>query len=323
MIKKNHKFTKLNYFGLIGVAYYYFLSLPIIRNLLFGEGAKILEIYDGELDNEVAGAFELFSQFALYFPYLIYNKIFVYFDMGGINLLVVTIMSIIIYRYFSFSKNFTEFTLLAFLLLPAPLLFLSSYNKEIILVLSLFFAYGYNKNLRYWNKGYIFFIYAFLMRGYLMFVPLLMGIRKIGYFVLASMILFVVGMSINPIAEILFRLFNRRLVEKGYSANSEIIQTITVNGYSSLVQMLFEVIPQIFFPIFYGVNLKSIFFQMYISMLLYICILYRNKYSNIIIGLMIFYILLDPDLGAYFRHLTSFFILFPLLLNMGKKYGKA
>lgn len=323
MIKNTKSYTKLNYFGLIGVAYYYVLSLPIIRNILFGEGAKILEIYDGELDNEVAGAFEVFTQFALYFPYLIYNKIFIYFDIGGINVLVMLIMSIIIYRYFSHSKNFTEFILLAFLLLPAPLLFLSSFNKEIILVLSLFFAYGYNKRLRYWNKGYVFFIYAFLMRGYLMFVPLLMGIRKIGYFIIASLTLFIIGMSIEPVSEILFRLFNRRLAEKGYIANSEIIQTITVDGYSSLLYMLYEVIPQIFFPIFYSLSLKSIFFQLYIMTLLYICLLYRNNYSNIIIGLMIFYIVLDPDLGAYFRHLTSFFIFFPLLLNMGKRYGKA
>ena len=161
------------------------------------------------------------------------------------------------------------------------------------------------------------------MRGYLMFVPLLMGIRKIGYFIVASLTLFVIGMSIEPVSEILFRLFNRRLAEKGYIANSEIIQTITVDGYSSLLYMLYEVIPQIFFPIIYGLSLKSIFFQLYIMTLLYICILYRNNYSNIIIGLMIFYIVLDPVLGAYFRHLTSFFIFFPLLLNMGKRYGKA
>ena len=132
------KLHKRDFFGILGVLFYYVLSLPIIRSTLFGEKGKILDAFSGE----VASSGDLVKQVGqtvLLIPFFLNKYFFSYFDMNNINLLVLTIMTPIVYRYFCYSKSIHSFLLLLFLFFPAPLLFLSTFTKDTILVLFLFF----------------------------------------------------------------------------------------------------------------------------------------------------------------------------------------
>lgn len=304
------------FFASIGVFYYLILCAPFIRQVLFGDGAKILDMYSGELSDGAGDAFSFFTKYVLFIPYFLNQNLFSYFDVAGSNILVMAIMSVVVYRYFSYARSWKSFIFLAFLFIPVPLLFLSSFNKDVLLVVAVFFAYGYRKDLSCRDSWYVFFAYAFFMRAYLMVVPAILKIRNLAPFVLFSMFVLIIGLNVDGVSEVFFRLFNRRLVEKGFSANSELNQTVVVDGVLTLVEMLLEVLPQIVFPIFYSFGLKTIFFQIYVSLFLWTCVFYRNVYSNLFLFLFFFYSILDPDLGAFFRHLTSFFILFPLMLGM-------
>lgn len=296
--------------------------MPFIRGVLFGDGFKILDFYDGQLVTDASDGFFFLAQFALYFPYLFYKYLFTYFDVLGLNVLVIALSTPIVYRYFCHAKNELQLVLLMFLFVPVPLLFLSSYNKDFVLVVFLYFSYGYGRDLLVYSRGYLFLVYAVLMRAYLVFVPLIMSVRDSKRFFLASFLMFV-GMASNEYTGYyIYRLFNRRLAEKGFDANSEILQTVEVSDFLSMLKMLLEVVPQVLMPIFYGVGLKTIFFQMYVSVFLVCCIYFRSRYSNVLLVLFIFYTILDPDLGAFFRHLTSFFILFPLMLGLGRRSAK-
>lgn len=319
MNKLKSKISNLNHTGVVGVIIYLILSLPLLRNSLFGEKFKILDFYDGQLV-EQADTFLFLAQFALYIPYWLDIYLFNFFEMGGVNFLVIIIMMPIVYRYFSFSRSKLEFIILLILFAPAPLLFLSTYNKEILLVIFLFMAYGYDKKLVVSSRGRWFLAYALTMRAYLVIIPLLMAVRDTRRFVLGAFLIFFLLISNDYTNGFVYRIFNRRLAEKGFDANSEIIQTVFVDSIYSLLAMLSEVLPQLLLPFLYNPNLKTLFFQIYVFLFLWCCIYYRSNYSNIMLVLFGFYCILDPDLGAFFRHLTSFFILFPLLLGMaGRK----
>jgi len=79
--------------------------------------------------------------------------------------------------------------------------------------------------------------------------------------------------------------------------------------------MLGEVVPQIFTPFFLEATLKNLVFQIYIWTLIAFMLLANNKESRVFFFLIPLYVMLDPDLGAFFRHIVSFFLFFPFLLG--------
>lgn len=311
----NSRAIELSLFGSVGVFLYSILSIPLIRKFLFGEKAKVLDEFSG--DAEFKGDVVNFvGQAVLLIPYNLNVHFFSYFDFNDFNIAVFLFFMPVVYRYFSFCKNPFSFFLLAFLFFPAPLLFLSNFNKETILVLSLFFAFGYNKQLVVFSRGYFFIIYSILMRPYLLWVPMLLKCKNVFNMTIVLGVVFFIALSFDVSQKIVFRLFNRRLAEKAEDANSEIIQSVFVNSVGDVFRVLYEVCPQILFPFFLDPSFKTFVFQLYLNLFLILCFVFRNKYSNLLIYLFLLYVVLDPDLGAFFRHITSYFILFPLMLNL-------
>lgn len=311
------KFNKRSFFGSLGVVFYYILSLPFIRSVLFGDKAKVLDAFSGEV---VVGTdlVKVVGQSILFIPYVLNTYIFSNFEFNNLNFLVLLIMSPVVYRYFSFSKGFYSFFLLLFLFFPAPLLFLSTFTKDTMLVFFLFISYGYYKNLQIRNNYLYFTLYALLMRPYLFWVPLVVNSKNITRALFGVSFIFILFLQFEITSDVIYRIFNRRLVETLYVANSKIDQTVIVRDSFDIIAMIFEVFPQIFFPVFYDFGLKTCILQVYILLIVLISILKRNSYSNVLLLLMVLYAVLDPDLGAYFRHLSSFFIFFPILLGLNR-----
>lgn len=308
---------KRNFFGLIGVLFYYVLSLPIIRNMLFGEKGKILDAFSGEIVSS-GDMVKQMGQTVLLIPFLLNKHFFSYFDINNINILVLGLMTPIVYRYFCYSKSINSFLLLLFLFFPAPLLFLSTFTKDTLLVLFLFFSYGYYRNLELRENPIYFVLYIFSMRPYLLWVPIVLKSRDMVKGLIILCAIFALLLQFELTNEIIYRIFNRRLVDTLYDANSQISQTVIVREPYHIFQMIFEVFPQVFFPILFNFGLKSFVFQIYIVVVFSVSIARRNSYSNTIITLMIMYAVLDPDLGAYLRHVSSFFIFFPMILGLDK-----
>lgn len=311
------KLHKRNFFGILGVLFYYVLSLPIIRSNLFGEKGKILDAFSGEVARS-GDIVKQVGQTVLLIPFLLNKYIFSYFDIINVNLLVLGVMTPVVYRYFCYSKSIYSFSLLLFLFFPAPLLFLSTFTKDTMLVLFLFFSYGYYRNLELREQPIYFLIYIVTMRPYLIWVPMVLKAKDMVKGVIIVGVLFVFLLQFDVTNEIIYRIFNRRLVDTLYDANSQISQSIIVREPFHILQMIYEVFPQVFFPIFFGVGLKNIVFQLYIFIIILLLIVRRNSYSNTIAALMFMYAVLDPDLGAYLRHVSSFFIFFPMILGLDK-----
>lgn len=301
----------------MGVLFYYTLSLPIIRSLLFGEKGKILDAFDGEISGG-GDIVKYVGQSILFIPYTLNKHVFSIFDFNNLNFLVLGLMTPIVYRYFCHSRCLPTFLMLLFLFFPAPLLFLSTFTKDTILVFFLFLSYGYYRNLQLRDSSIYFIFYTLIMRPYLFWVPLVINSKDISRALLGVLLIFILFLQFDLTSEIIYRIFNRRLVETLYVANSKIIQTVIVRDFYDILFMIKEVFPQIFFPIFFGIGLKSIIFQAYIVVIISASIVKRNSYSNIILILMFMYAVLDPDLGAYFRHITSFFVFFPMLLGLNR-----
>jgi hypothetical protein len=315
-------FKEKNPYGVAGVFLYIALCAPVIRSLLFGGGLRILDRYSGDLTASDGEAFTFFTKFVLYVPYLINEHIFRHFDVFNINILVIVTCIPIVYRYFSFSEGWRTFFLLAFLFLPVPLVTLSTFTKDYILVICLFFSYGYSSNGTVRTNWMLFFLYSFFLRAYLVIVPYLLSSKKNTYHYAGILLIAFLLLNTEQGSDVLFRLFNRRMADQSFEANSEIEQTVYVKSFFDIVYMLFEVLPQIIFPVFYNMGMKSIFFQTYVWTLLLISVYFRSKYSNVMLVMFILYVIIDPDLGAFIRHISSFFILFPLLMGLKGRQGK-
>jgi hypothetical protein len=192
-------------------------------------------------------------------------------------------------------------------------LFLSTFNKEILLVICLYFSYGYTRK-KCLKFEWIFVIYALLLRPYLLMVPVMMRLGKLRAIFVFIMFLIFALLSFELTAGLIYDLFNRRMGSKIFDANSEIIQTVYVDSIGSFVMMLIEVMPQIFLPFFLDASVKNFIFQFYIWIIVIMVFISRSKYTNTIGFLLMLYVVLDPDLGALFRHLVTFFILYPYII---------
>jgi len=310
------------FYGYIGVLIYLFLSLPFFRGVLFSNNLKVLDSFDIQgIDLTKEDTFSVIASTTLIIPKLLENYIFVHFEFSSMNLLVIAIFVPIVYKFFSTAKNASRFFFLLFIFLPTPLLFLSSYNKEVYLVLAVFFAFSnpLAGNIRFFS----FCVYSILLRPYLFWVPFALKTKQL--LKASGVVAFVVTLLlITPFTNsFVFRFLNRRTYDKSVDANSEISQSVFVESFGEVFLMLFEVLPQFLFPIFYQPGLKSIFLTLYLWTIIGLCILKRNNYSNVMLLLIALYIILDPDLGAFLRHVSSFFLMVPLILGFkGKTNSK-
>lgn len=312
---------KTSWYGSVGVIFYFILSMPVIRSMLFGEKGKVLDDFSGNV-SFAGDIINIVGQVVLLIPFYLNEYFFSRFDFNEFNIAVFILFCPVVYRYFALSKSISSFLILLFLFFPAPLLFLSTFNKETLLVLSLFLAYGYTSSLLPLSRGRIFFLYALVLRPYLLFLPFIINSKNFIRMALGSFVVLLISLLFEITREIIFSLFNRRLAEKSLEANSEIIQSTYVSSLYDVFSVLGEVLPQILFPFFLEANLKNFIFQSYVSVFIFLCIKFRNNYSNALLALFSLYVILDPDLGAFFRHLSSFFILFPMMLCLDKKASK-
>ncbi|MNK83751.1 hypothetical protein D3C87_1035760 [compost metagenome] len=309
--------SKFNKYGGLGVLALLVLSIPQIRSALFGEKAKILDIFSGEV-TDTGVVMNTLGQLTLLIPYYSQKYIFSYFDVGEINILTMVLMIPLVYQYFSNARGPRSFCILGFFFLPAPLLFLSTFNKEIFLVLCLYFVYVKSFPVTF-KKHAVFFFYAVSMRPYLAWIPFVMGVNKVRQLYLRVLAILGLAMMTSTGRDILYTLFNRRLAEKGYDANSEIKQSTYVASLPDIASVIVEVVPQIFFPVFVSPSIKSLFFQCYIWGVLLVALKSRNRYGGVLLVAMFLYTMLDPDLGAFLRHISTFFVLVPLALKYDRQ----
>lgn len=304
---------RLNKYGGLGVLELLVLSTPQIRSALFGEKAKILDIFSGEV-TDTGLVMNTLGQLTLLIPYYCQKYFFSYFDVGEINVLTLVLMIPLVYQYFSSARGVKSFCILSFFFLPAPLLFLSTFNKEIFLVLCLYFVYVKSLPVAF-KKQVVFFFYAVTMRPYLVWIPFVMGVDKVRQLYMRVVLILGLAMVTSTGRDILYTLFNRRLAEKGYDANSEIKQSTYVASLPDIASVIMEVVPQIFFPFVVSPSVKNLFFQCYIWGVLLVALKSRNCYGGVLLVATFLYTMLDPDLGAFLRHISTFFVLVPLALK--------
>ncbi|MFV3384139.1 hypothetical protein ACNFCJ_01545 [Pseudomonas sp. NY15364] len=310
------KIKKPNPYGVIGILIYLFLCIPQLRSALFGEKAKILDIFSGEL-SETATGISRFGQATLLIPYHLNNAIFRHFEISNVNLLVIVIMLPLVYKYFSYAKNLKSLAILGLFFLPAPLLFLSTFNKEILLVGTFFFTYATYTQTSMRTHA-LFLAYSLTMRPYLSWIPLIIGAQNLKKITIRILAIFSLALTIPQAREILYQIFNRRLAEKGYDANSEIVQTVFVQSLADIFVVLYQVLPQVLFPFLVNPSIKTLFFQTYIAAFIFFSIKASNRHGHALILAFFMYTLLDPDLGAFLRHISSFFPIIPIMLCMKK-----
>ncbi|MDE1167877.1 MAG: hypothetical protein PW845_21485 [Pseudomonas sp.] len=305
--------SRFNSFGCLGVLALFVLSIPQIRSALFGEKAKILDIFSGEV-TDTGVVMNTLGQLTLLIPFYSQKYVFSYFDVGEVNVLTLALMVPVVYQYFCSARGVKSFCLLGFFFLPAPLLFLSTFNKEIFLVLCLYFAYARAAPVTF-KKQALFFFYAASMRPYLAWIPFVMGVAKVRQLYWRVLAILGVAMVTPTGRDILYTLFNRRLAEKGYDANSEITQSTYVASLPDVASVIAEVVPQVFFPFFVAPSVKSLFFQCYIWGVVWVALKARNRFGGVLLVATWVYTMLDPDLGAFLRHISTFFVLVPLALK--------
>jgi len=104
-------------------------------------------------------------------------------------------------------------------------------------------------------------------------------------------------------------------------ANSQIkLLDYEYQGLFFLIKNIFYVLLQTNFPIFFFSGIKIIFLQIYI-LILYTTIIYNfNIFSKLILFILFFFSITDVDLGQYLRHISSIFLIYPLILFKNEKY---
>jgi hypothetical protein len=307
--------NKKNFFSVLGLIIFLGITLSDYKP---AEGIALLDaIGIISLDDLNFHSIRGLGAITMFLPSFIYSNILINLNFDNFNLLSVVISCLIIYKYFLRCASISFFFLLLFLLIPAIFLSLPIFCKEFIFIT---FLYLFIYNYPYYNKKYLFLYLFFRPHYFFLLYFFSSNKKKILYGFLLILIIFndqFYSLLIDLIYRKNFYLFNELI----YYSNTQFkLLDFSYENFTGLILNYLYTLLQVHFSIFFfEINIKIIYFQIYI-IIIYILIFYNfNIFSKILFFCIFFFTLIDVDLGQYLRHLSSFFLFFPLILFKNEK----
>lgn len=302
-----------NLYSFIGVFFFYLITY---LNFEITLGFRLLDLVDKVDLNNFEFSVKGLGSLTFIIPSFLNNYFFSYFNYLNFNFLTVFISTFILIFYFSKSKNFLNFGILVFLVIPPLLMSLNIFCKEFIFI---FFLFLFIKDQPKTNL-LIMYIYLFFRPHYVFLVYFFSDKKK--YFNILSILIILIFYEelYSLFVDLIYRKNNHLYKDILYIANTQIqLLDYRYNDFLSLLKNIIYIISQTHFPILYFEGIKILYFQIYILVLYYLIFNNFNLYSKILLFNLFFFSLIDVDLGQYLRHISSFFLFYPLILIRNEK----
>jgi len=251
---------------------------------------------------------------------------FGFFDSVGIGATNISIIwgSAITFWVFKWVESWRAFFISLFILAPAPMLYFTLPSKELFLVSAIcLMLYFFEKN-EYFKSFISIVIYSVLFRIYILVFSVAFLIRWLSLNIILLVFCFsVVVMLIyaDYIYSVLEGVLNRRDVfyylrsedVRSTWSNPNIMRTGSDIAYNYLYAFF-----RLNIPVIFVFGIKEIFLQSYLIVSCFILIL-SYRLAPVFAWGMLFMVLIfpfiEPDLGAYLRHFSSWFPVLIYILN--------
>jgi len=228
----------------------------------------------------------------------------------------------LVLTYFMF-RRVDSFRLFGFCMVaysPAPMMYLGIASKELFLITFLmFFLWGVDLGRRKLSVA-VMVLYSLLFRMYILFFVagyVLRQLRPFYVFVLslASVFLFLLFYDefLASVSDVIYRR------DVFYDLRSDVVRSTWFNpsseeGWCGVLYNYLYAFFRINFPVFFFWGMKEIYLQFYVVfsfLSVFVCFLVSRDSSRwVCVGVFLMYILypfIEPDLGSYLRHLSSWF----------------
>lgn len=259
--------------------------------------------------------------YSFYFSYKFFSS---FTNLGVSPELLATVLGfVILYCSFYYKLSAVDFFVLFLLFLPAFFMNLGKPSKEFFVAVFFLVALHSCARGRYlWGAVFV-ILYAILFRVY--YMPLgfvfLYFVIKDGRIRILILLMFLFALFIiiscyfDKVVDFLGGVQARRDV--GYFSSADVRRTGFYNPYPvfdfyGIFLNYCYAFLKINFPVIFSFQLKDVFLQTYVIMVLIVNFMARKVYFLAIplfINFMI-YPLFEPDLGSYLRHLSSVFPLY-------------
>ncbi len=314
----NHLYIKRStVFGIVACLISSICTLPIFRYMLFRDSnsSSILERVSPESFAFTGDIVNVLATLTLIIPYFIDVYIFRQFTIANYSVVALALNVIIIMWFFSNCYNIPTFLLKIFLVMPASLMIFGSGNKEIYSVIALvIFMLQFDARNGSPKKVGVsvrpIFIYALFFRPY--YVVLAICLKLGRPFLIGSLLLllFLTSVYIDQLSPVLDGIINRRSLPQSYLANSAVEQVFIVTDIRSFFYHIIDSLVLTCIPLLGDMSLKNLFLQIYIVVTITLAAISDFYIVKAIFVLWIFFILMDPDLGTFLRHIGALFPLF-------------
>ncbi len=299
----------LNLYSFLGIFFFYFITF---LNFDITVGVRLLDLVDKVDFSNINFSIKGLGSLTFIIPSFLNNYIFSYFNYLNFNFLTVIISTFVLFFYFSKSKNFFNFLLLLFLVIPPMFMSLNIFCKEFIFIL---FLYLFIKNYPKTNK-FIIYLYLLFRPHYIFIVYFFSKKKKYFYFFSIVLIFFFYGPLYDFFINLIYRKNNYLYSDVIFSANTQILLLdYSYSDFLSLVKNIIYILFQTHMPILYFDGIKIIYLQLYILIVYFLIFSNFNIFSKILLFNLFFFSLIDVDLGQYLRHISSFFLFYIFIIN--------
>ena len=120
----------LNLYSFLGIFFFYFITF---LNFDITVGVRLLDLVDKVDFSNINFSIKGLGSLTFIIPSFLNNYIFSYFNYLNFNFLTVIISTFVLFFYFSKSKNFFNFLLLLFLVIPPMFMSLNIFAKNLFL----------------------------------------------------------------------------------------------------------------------------------------------------------------------------------------------
>jgi len=313
------KVRRSSIFRVLACGYAIVLSLPSIQSyfLASSNSSAILDRVAVESFVFTGNFVSIFASLTLALPYFIDLYILSHFDVGGVNLILIFTQIVVVSWFFANCTNLETFLLKSFLILPTCLMIFGSSNKEMysVFALTIFMVNINAKSSHFAEVRYLWpvYTYAVFFRPYYLVLAAGLKLNRPVFCVILVACFFLSAIYISALSPMLDNMLNRRSLPQSFEANSAIMQTYVVTDFSSFFLNLGESVLNTCLPVFHELSAKNFLLQVYVLCILLIAFVSHSNLVRSIFSLWLVFILIDPDLGTFFRHIGA---LFPLLYRV-------
>jgi hypothetical protein len=231
---------------------------------------------------------------------------------------------LIIYLTFSMVRERWKFFIALYLVSPAAMTYLGIPSKELFMAsFLLLFLHLYSRN-SVGSSILTLLVYSVLFRYYAALYPLVMIYSRTGFrlgFVLLFFILILLLVFESSVYSFIADLTVRRDVF--FELRSLDVRSTWYNPYDSstwggVVGNYFYALFRIQFPLLFDQSIKELYLQVYNLVIIFLIVFSAKRHALLVIPFIAIYLLyplIEPDLGSYLRHVSSWFPLFIYLLS--------